>query len=294
MKKFILIILFITCKIALAQSNNDTLNYVDAAGKRQGKWIITNKLLNKPEYQPDQKVEEGKYTDSKKIGKWLEYFPNNNIKSKITYENNRPNGYAVLYHDNGKVAEEGLWKNSRWVGEYKLYYENGEVQQAFNFNTSGKREGVQQYYHDNGQLMMEGNWAEGKESGVLKEYYENGDLKSEKTFNGGTMDPTSVKTYTPKKPVEDIKSGNEPEVKEAPPVVIKPTDKVTDNLGKTFSGEGYWKLYNQNKQIAKDGIFRKNKLIDGKAYNYNRDGILTRIAVYKEGKYIGDAVMEEQ
>ena len=50
MKKIILILLFITCKIVIAQSfelnNNDTINFTDLAGKKQGKWIIFNKLID--------------------------------------------------------------------------------------------------------------------------------------------------------------------------------------------------------------------------------------------------------
>ena len=53
MKKVILILLFITCKIAIAQSfelvNNDTINFVDIGGKKQGKWVIFNKMVHKPE-----------------------------------------------------------------------------------------------------------------------------------------------------------------------------------------------------------------------------------------------------
>jgi antitoxin component YwqK of YwqJK toxin-antitoxin module len=64
-------------------------------------------------------------------------------------------------------------------------------------------------------------------------------------------------------------------------------------LGKVFNGEGYWKLYNANKQVSKDGTFSKSRLVDGKVYFYSSDGILTRIAVYKDGKYVGDAVVEE-
>jgi antitoxin component YwqK of YwqJK toxin-antitoxin module len=137
--------------------------------------------------------------------------------------------------------------------------------------------------------MIEGNWAEGKEAGVVKEYYENGDIKSEKSFNGGNIDVAKTKTYEPKKPI--AKTTETPVVKEAPPVIAQKTEK--DNLGKVFNGEGYWKLYNANKQVSKDGTFSKNRLIDGKVYNYNSDGILTRVAVYKGGKYVGDAVIEE-
>lgn len=291
MKKNLLIFLLIVCKTFLAQSvatGDTTKNYTDAAGKRQGKWIILNKMVHKPGYSDDQKVEEGRYIDSKKTGIWKEYYPNNNLKSKITYENNRPSGYAMMYHENGKIAEEGLWKNNRWVGDYKLYYENGQVQQEFKFNANGKREGIQKYNYENGQTMIEGNWAEGKEAGVIKEFYENGDLKSEKNFNDGNIDATTVKTYEPKKPIVVKK---QEEKVEPPPVIPQKNEK--DNLGKVFNGEGPWKLYNTNKQISKDGTFHNNRLIDGKVYFYNSDGILIRIAVYKEGKYVGDAVIED-
>jgi antitoxin component YwqK of YwqJK toxin-antitoxin module len=295
MKKAFLVLLFIACKIIIAQSSvrsDTTLNFIDTQGKRQGKWVILNKDLHRPEYKDDQKVEEGKFLDSKKFGPWKEYYPNNVVKSVITYENNRPNGYAKMYHDNGKIKEEGTWKNNRWVGDYKLYYENGQVQQAFSFNTSGKREGVQKYYHENGKVMIEGSWEEGKEAGVVKEYYENGDIKSEKNFNGGTLDIASTKTYEPKKPIAPKKEEAEPvEAAEAVPVVVQKTEK--DNLGKIFNGEGYWKLYNSNKQVSKDGTFKKSRLVEGKIYHYNADGILTRISVYKDGKYVGDAVIEE-
>ena len=34
-----------------------------------------------------------------------------------------------------------------------------------------------------------------------------------------------------------------------------------------------------------DGIFKNGQLWDGKVYTYDRDGILQRVLVYKEGKY---------
>ncbi|MDF2437423.1 MAG: repeat variant [Bacteroidota bacterium] len=292
MRKVVLILLFITCKISLAQSfelsGKDTINFTDANGKKQGKWVIKNITLHKPCYADDQIVEEGKYIDSKKTGQWKEYYCNKNIKSVITYENNRPNGYAKMYHDNGKIKEEGLWKNNRWVGDYKLYYDNGQVQQAFKFSSTGKRTGEQVYYYENGQVMITGTFNEGKEAGVIKEFYENGDIKSEKSFNDGNIDVAATKTYEPKKPIAPTK----PEEKlEAPLVKVDPKEKP--NLSTPFNGEGYWKLYNSNKQVSKDGTFSKNRLIEGKVYFYDNDGILTRIAVYKGGKYVGDAVMEE-
>lgn len=294
MKKFVLLLFVIVAKLVSAQTfelvGKDTINLTDAAGKRQGKWIVTNKIANKPCYTPEQKVEEGVYVDGRKTGLWKEYYCNNNLKSEITFENNRPSGYAKMYHENGKIKEEGLWKNNRWVGDYKLYYENGQVQQAFKFNTTGKREGDQKYFYENGQKMIEGNWAEGKEAGIVREYYENGDLKSEKNFEGGFLDVASVKNFEPKQPVKEVVKQTVKDPDPTPPVTVEKVEKP--NSG-TFNGEGQHTLYNANKQISKKGLFHSNRLVDGKVYIYSSNGILTRIALYKNGKYVGDGVIED-
>jgi len=289
MKRIILILLFITYQVSLAQSKSDTMNVTDqATGLKQGYWQEYNSTLHRQGYSNDKLVQEGRYADSKKKGPWKEYYPNGKIKNKITFENNRPNGYAIMYHDNGKISEEGLWQNNRWVGDYKLYYDNGQVAQEFKFNKTGKREGPQVYYYENGQKMIEGTWAEGKEAGEVKEYYENGDVRDIKKFNGGTIDVASSKHFEPKKPLP--KETNT--VKETPKLVAK-VDEKPNMPNQVFNGEGKWTLYNKNKQISKDGMFSKNRLVEGKAYYYSDDGILTRIAVYKDGKYVGDTVIED-
>lgn len=195
-----------------------------------------------------------------------------------------------MYHENGKISEEGNWKNNRWVGNYKLYYENGQVQHQFVFNASGKREGAQTYYYENGQVAIEGNFVNGKESGVIKEYHENGDLKAEKNFNDGAVDVASIKEYEPKKPIVKIK---EAPVDNAPKVVLNADEKPN---GATTKGplvlNGQNITYNKNKQITKDGIFKDNRLMDGKAYIYDENGILQRIAKYRNGVYVGDAPIE--
>jgi antitoxin component YwqK of YwqJK toxin-antitoxin module len=295
MKKNILILLLAFTGVIISQpseSSNDqdsAIDYVDANGLKQGHWIILNKTAKLPGYTDDQKVEEGKFQDSKKQGIWEQYYPNGFVKNKLTYKDNLPNGYAIMYNDSGKISEEGLWQNHRWVGDYKLYYDNGQVQQEFKFNAMGKREGEQKYYYPNGQVMMDGNWQGGKENGTLKEYYDNGQLKAEKAFVDGNLDAANTKTFAPTKPVIAIKDN--PPAAEAPKVTVKADEKP--NLPtQVFTGEGYFKLYNKNKQIAKDGNFVHGVLKDGKCYFYSADGILIRIAVYKSGAYIGDAPID--
>jgi antitoxin component YwqK of YwqJK toxin-antitoxin module len=285
--KILSLILFTFSNISYSYSFNDSINKIDSYGKRQGKWIITNAILKIDCYKYDQKVKEGGYVNSRKNGFWLEYYCNKKLKSKISYVNNRPNGYAILYFESWKIKEEGLWKNNRWIGAYKLYYSNGNVQQNFNFNSTGKREGKQVYFHENGNVMIEGEWNRGKEFGIIKEYHANGDIRSVKDYTNGVL--TASESFKPTVPVV-VPDVIDETINVPPPVVVKKTEK--DNLGKMFNGEGYWQLYNGNRQITKDGTFHKNRLIEGKAYFYNSDGILLRIAKYRRGKYIGDAVMD--
>lgn len=297
MKKFTLIILFLYT-VSLAQSqtyepgpNGDTLNLIDAQGKKQGKWIIKGKHKPGTCYQPEQKVEEGRYSDNRKTGIWIEYYCNSNMKNKLTFVNGRPDGYAIMYHENGKISEEGNWKSNRWVGNYKLYYENGQVQHQFVFNQNGKRDGSQTYFYENGQKAVEGTFANGKESGVIKEYYENGDIKAEKNFADGNVDVASIKEYQPKKPIEkksDVPADNAPKITVAKDE--KPNEAVATKGPMILNGQHT--LYNRNKQITKDGFFKDSRLMDGKAFLYDDNGILTRIAVYKNGVYVGDTQVE--
>jgi antitoxin component YwqK of YwqJK toxin-antitoxin module len=271
----------------------DTVNKVDGSGKKQDKWVLLGKHKPGTCYMLEQKAEEGKYLDNKKVDRWLEYYCNGNMKNQLTFVNGRPDGYAKLYHENGKISEEGMWKNNRWMGNYKLYYPNGVVQHEFVFNANGKREGVQKYYYENGQLAIEGAFANGKESGLIKEYYENGDLKAEKNYLDGAVDLASIKEFQPKKPI--VIEADKPLT--APVIKVAADEKPNEAaLKKAARGplvlNGQYTLYNKNKQISKDGVFKDNQFIEGKSYMYDENGILTRVAVYKNGMYVGDTQVE--
>ncbi len=278
--------------ILMAGGDQSGENYTDpATGWKQGHWVYTNEVKKLPNFAPTAKVEEGNYADNKKTGIWISYFPNGQKKSEITFDANRAKGYAKVYFEDGKVMEEGNWENNRWTGDYKMYHPNGKLSYEFKYSNTGKREGSQTYFHENGEVMMKGDMKDGKEAGTWEERYENGDLKAKKSFNNGSLDVTKTETYAPKKP---LVVDNTPDIpKDAPKApVVNPKDNVSKEV-KIFDGEGQYKLFNMNRQISKDGFFKKYKLIDGKDYVYNKDGILVQIAVYKGGFYIGDAPIEE-
>ncbi len=269
--------------------NGDTINKV-VSGRRQGQWIVKADPLKDFDFKEGAVIEEGVYNNSRKEGLWKTYYPNGKLKSEITYERGRPKGAYTLYYDNGKIEEQGDWERTKNTGDFKRYYTNGKTQQDFHFTAEGKRTGEQKYYYENGNLRLEGTWNDGQETGEMREYYENGDLMSVKKFNNGVLDKESVQVYAPKSPQQDPL---EREIEESGTDLKVTAGKEEKPNQGGFDGNGYKKLFNRNKQIAKDGTFLNYRLMDGKQYIYDDDGILQKIMIFKGGRYVGNGVIEE-
>ena len=83
------------------------------------------------------------------------------------------------------------------------------------------------------------------------------------------------------------------EEKSAPARQVNADKDDKPNYGH-FDGNGYAKLYNQDKLITKDGIFKSYRLIDGKWYKYDENNILINIERIKNGRYVGDVPFDEE
>jgi antitoxin component YwqK of YwqJK toxin-antitoxin module len=283
MKNWLTICMIVTMSLQMG-AQSTTYNVIDQNNLKQGHWIYFNKDKKLPDYRDDQKVEEGDYADDLKNGKWTHYFNNDKVKDIITYQGNRPNGFAVFYYPNGNKREEGTWKNNRWVGDYKYYYESGQIASDWKYSAQGSRTGVQKYYHENGQLMIEGEWAEGKESGVIKEFYDNGELKSEKNYQDGKFDAVSSKIYERKGPISSTVSITKVETKQST-AQAGAGDSGGDVKYKAgvFDGNGMYQLKDRQGRVARQGLFEKGFLKDGKVFQYSSDGKLFKTTVYKAG-----------
>ena len=71
--------------------------------------------------------------------------------------------------------------------------------------------------------------------------------------------------------------------REQAPVIRQPKTK-----GTAFKPNGYNKVFNENDEIWQDGEFRNGRLWDGKVYEYDADGILLKVKVFKNGIYHSD------
>lgn len=303
--KFLYAIVFLVFSITAFSQTSETykgkkVNEKDAAGQKQGHWVILNTGGKFPGFAEGELVEEGDYLDNKKIGIWTKYYPGGIKKHELTFTNNQPNGYAKFYYKDGLLQEEGMWKDNKWVGEYRYYHENGNLFYNWVYNASGKREGTQQYFHENGNLMIEGNWKEGAESGLLKEYYENGSVKTEKMFTTGKIEAATVKNYElgkqfddaapkAKKLAESIKQQHQ--VKTTASIasgIATAKEEKAVNVG--MIGDGQKTTYNKFGKPLLSGIFKNSMLIDGKENVYADDGTYLKTYIVKEGKRVSEEV----
>ena len=263
------------------QDNEKKINKTDVEGKKQGKWIYYGKDRPDLGYPMEGKVEEGEYKDDRKEGIWIKYH-HDGVTPKLrgTYVNNRPQGAYVKYHPNGKVKEKGSFEKNKYADSLTRYNANGKVEYQAFYNTEGKEDGSVKYYYDNGQLEFEYNSSNGVPKGKAVRYYENGDIKEviEYAEDGSVANSEQKEMVNPSVKVDDPNKS-----KEKAPKIASPKTK-----GVTFLPDGYNKVYNDNDEIWLDGIFKKGTLWEGKVYEYDEDGILLKVKVFKEGVYHSD------
>ena len=288
LKQYILFTwIFLLSSVVVMANGDEGYNHVDENGQKQGYWMIKGYMVPDGGFQPDATVEEGLYRDNKKEGVWKKFYPSGVLRSEITYEANKPFGAYAIYYENAQLEEKGTWHRNKNVGNFERYYENGHLHQRFFFADSGKRNGKQYYYHDNGQVELEVEVINGKEEGVMKRYYPDGRIKEEKTLSDGVLKAGSIKTYG-SAPTRTESSKPAPAKKED---LAEDSDEVQTNEALSFRPNGFNTMYNSDMQVTQVGEFKNGRLWNGKWNRYNTDGLLIRIEVYKNGKYIGTGVI---
>jgi antitoxin component YwqK of YwqJK toxin-antitoxin module len=286
---FVLGLLF-AVPTSYAQANTasvDTLNRVDEMGRKQGYWRFVAPATEKPGYPDGALVEEGRYTNSKRIGKWRRYWPNGTVMSEITYQMGRPKGEYKTYYPSGKVEESGSWDLDRNTGKFQRFHPNGKLAQDFVFNENGQRDGEQKYYHENGQLEVAVHVKEGREDGTLKRYTADGQLQQVAEFNGGVINAANSRYIRSVPKATEVKP--EANAPAAPAVTVNEKPNAV-----AFRENGWNTLYDQQLRLSQQGEFKNGRLWDGKRYTYDKDGLLTRIQIYKAGKYFGDAAITDE
>lgn len=258
----------------------DDINKKDDKGKKQGKWIYFGKDRPQEGYPSNGKIEEGHYKDDRKVGTWIRYY-NDGITPKLKgeYENNRPSGTYIKYYPNGKVQEIGSFELGQYKDSLKRFHENGTIEYAAKYDANGES-GKVKYFYPNGQVEFEYEAANGVAKGKAVRYYENGDVKEILYYSETGDVQKSEKKEMVNPPVANV---IKKPTGESAPKIVSPRTK-----GVKFQPNGYNKCYNTNDDIWQDGEFKNGMLWDGKLYVYDRDGILLKVKIFKNGVYHSD------
>lgn len=281
-KMFPKIIAFIFCLlsfISLAGNGNDEINSYNKSGKKEGKWIVTGKDRPGEGYPANGKVEEGSYSNGRKEGLWIKYHTDGKTPRLIGYyKDNRPSGNYSKFNEKGVRIEKGAFSNGQYSDTIIRYHDNGQIAYQ-GFYARGKENGQVKFFFPNGKTELEYTALDGTPSGKSTRYYESGGIREviELDTNG------NVKNREFRKEEKPAVIQLPPKTGELPPKIVKPIVK-----GGRFSPNGYNKVYNNDDEIWQDGDFVDGRLFDGKLYVYDRDGILLKVKIFKNGIYHSD------
>ncbi len=254
---------------------------VDDQGRKQGNWVYLGKDRPEAGFPADGKIEEGSYKDDRKEGVWVKYH-NDGVTPKLRgeYKNNRPSGAYTKIWPDGTVRERGTFSRGKHYDSLKRFHENGVIEYEASYNESGKEQGKVKYTYPNGQVEFEYEAQNGIPTGKATRYYENGDIKEVIYYAADG----SVEKSEQKEMVNAAVNVVDPGASRIEaPRVVNPRTK-----GTRFQPNGYNKVYNDNDEIWQDGDFRNSRLWDGKVYEYDSDGILLKVKVFKKGVYHSD------
>jgi antitoxin component YwqK of YwqJK toxin-antitoxin module len=270
------------CFLLILSAATWAQNKRNANGERHGKWTFTGKDYPNKHIPKTQKVEEGNYVNGRKEGTWTKFFPDGGVQLKGTYNNNRPQGTYTRYYPNGKIAEQGDFQANGYKGLLLRYHENGELAYRANFNNQGQESGKVSYYHPNGKLALSYTVKNGQVQGQVARYNTSGQLQNSFEVSPAG-DIGKLQKATTQQNTAPPKLATAPNTNVYPPRLSNPKTK-----GLRFVPNGYNKVYNDNDEIWMDGEFKNGQLYDGKVYDYDQDGILQKVRIYKLGKYHSD------
>lgn len=276
---FFIFIGFLSSSFAFTiDDQGDPVNQKDKDGLKQGNWVFFGKDRPQAGFPEEGKIEEGPYKDDRKEGTWIKYH-NDGITPKLKgeYHNNRPNGAYTKINADGSVREQGTFNRNKYSGGLVRFHPNGQKEYDATFNDSGNEEGPVKFYYANGQVEFEYTANDGIPTGDATRFYENGDIKEKITYgsNGSVEKREEKEMVNASVVVVDLNAS-----KEKAPVITQPRTK-----GAPFAPNAYNKVYNENDEIWQDGDFRSGRLWEGKVYEYDSDGILLKVKVFRLGVF---------
>jgi antitoxin component YwqK of YwqJK toxin-antitoxin module len=172
------VFLFLLNTAAFAQS----INKMDAEGKRHGLWKGTYEKSKKPRY-------EGTFDHGKETGTF-KFFEDDKTSSLGATRTFAADGSCIttFFDAKGKKISEGKEVNKLREGEWKFYTEGTEKLLSTEPYVNGKINGIRKVYFAGGALAEEATYVNDIKQGPYKQYTEKGIVLEESTYKNNALD----------------------------------------------------------------------------------------------------------
>lgn len=180
--KYLVILLFFTTSL-FAQ----TINQLDANGKKQGVWKGTYEQSKRPRY-------EGTFEHGKEVG-MFKFFDDTSVGTLIATREFNPKDnscYSIFYNQKGNKVSEGKLVNKLYVGEWKYYHEDSPLVMTSENYSNGKLNGLRKVTYPSGKIAEEAYYKNGKKDGSYKKYTESGIVLEESLYKNGEFEGLAI------------------------------------------------------------------------------------------------------
>lgn len=247
-------VLFMVCLFtgAMAFCQQDSVNRMDAAGHKQGKWIGY--------YDDGSKRYEGTFRDDKPLGIFT-YFDKNGFVNMLMYhKKDGKTTVANAYHPNGRIMAMGLYREQKKDSVWQ-YYNEREALVSTETYRKGVKDGIERAYYPDGQLAKVLNWKNGKKEGPVKEFFQDGEIKYKGNYVNDKLEGEVVYNYP---------NGRK-----------KVVGHYLNNLR-----DGLWKEYYKDGLPKAQRLYAKGKLLKTQIDNAPYKEYYNSRRVREEGKYV--------
>ena len=237
------------------------------------------KDLPNSNFNADAKVEEGILVKGKKEAVWTKYYPDGKTpRLKGHYIADEPNGPYEKFYPNGIIKEKGVFFNHHYTDTLTYYFANGTISSISVFNKYGKQIGITKHYYNSGDLALSYELKEDKVRGEVTWYGKTGEMSSKLLINRfGKIKPIFHNEVAFNANMQTIVKGFNA-IRVAGPI-------LKDG---SFDPNGYNVVYNKQDELFQVGTFKFGSIYNGKIYNYDADGILKSISIYRDGFYFSE------
>jgi hypothetical protein len=117
--------------------------------------------------------------DSLKQGVWKEFWSNGDLKSEVSFKNNKKQGLEINWFDDLDCVEHESYYKDGVLDGPSIYYSRKCKKDFFETFKNGIKEGLELSYYPNGNIKAEGNYKKGNLNGYYRVYDKKGKFSFE-------------------------------------------------------------------------------------------------------------------